>query len=419
MKRTNFISMAIAAILLLSVALTGCNTNNSGSGGSFNWESLATREDQTPSQTPDQPPSQTPSQTPGQTPRSSLIQDILDYQPPETMQALTGADIAALADSVLTIHVFDPNNSIISQGSGFIAYDDRTLVTNYHVIENAYTVVAITENDIHYNITGAVYLNPETDIAVLRFETRTSLTPLPLADSALVQVGDEVYAIGSPQGLKNTLSNGIVSAFRDMNVANEIQFTAAISPGSSGGVLLNVYGEVVGIPYASFVSGQNLNLAIPVNELSGSVNAADELTFTYPDESQIPPVVNQPIDFRNWEFTQNEMDLIQRRLNEYGNPTAGNVDLYGIEIYYTEDGGLALIAFIRNGMNQLLTIRAFEPLTISTMDGRVIASANFPGNYGTILPSQSIIWGFNFDSNYVMINDADFSEYQISAGYRY
>ena len=83
----------------------------------------------------------------------------------------------------------------------------------------------------------------------------------------MLEVGEDVYAIGNPQGLEGTFSKGIISSIREFNGHSIIQITAPISPGSSGGPLLNSIGEVIGVAFASFKSGQNLNFAIPVKYL--------------------------------------------------------------------------------------------------------------------------------------------------------
>ena len=179
---------------------------------------------------------------------------------------LSATEIAKLSNSVLTLYVYDKNHDLISTGSGFVVNDDKTIVTNYHVIDQGYFVEAVSEADVHYNVSGATFFDEIADIAVLQFETNTGLSPLAIADSSSAQVGDTVYAIGSPLGLKNTVSNGIISAIRKEAKYSNIQITAPISAGSSGGVLLNIYGEVLGITYASYSDGQNLNLAIPSRE---------------------------------------------------------------------------------------------------------------------------------------------------------
>ena len=88
-----------------------------------------------------------------------------------------------------------------------------------------------------------------------------------LGNSESVEVGDEVVAIGNPLGLKNTISPGIISGIREMEGFKVFQLTAPISSGSSGGPLFNLYGEVIGVTYSSMIKGQNLNFAIPINDV--------------------------------------------------------------------------------------------------------------------------------------------------------
>ena len=114
------------------------------------------------------------------------------------------------------------------------------------------------------------------DLAILKLETTTSINPLSIGDSESLKRGDEVVAIGSPLGLLNTASNGIISGFYQDGEINAIQTTAPISLGSSGGALLNKKGELIGITYSGFNEGQNLGFAIPSNEvkdLYGSIEA--------------------------------------------------------------------------------------------------------------------------------------------------
>lgn len=90
---------------------------------------------------------------------------------------------------------------------------------------------------------------------------------MPLGNSDIVQVGDSVFAVGNPQGLEGTFSQGIISSIRQIGTETLLQLTAPISPGSSGGPVLNSQGEVIGVSVATFRGGQNLNFAIPAKYL--------------------------------------------------------------------------------------------------------------------------------------------------------
>ncbi|MBA7592637.1 hypothetical protein ES708_34828 [subsurface metagenome] len=105
------------------------------------------------------------------------------------------------------------------------------------------------------------------DLVILEIEDIKG-SPLPFGDSQQVAVGDEIYVIGNPQGLEGTFSQGIISGIRDLDTEYILQVTAAISPGSSGGPVLNDKGRVIGVAFATLTEGQNLNFAVPAYYLS-------------------------------------------------------------------------------------------------------------------------------------------------------
>jgi S1-C subfamily serine protease len=139
-------------------------------------------------------------------------------------------------------------------GSGFVIDKAGHIVTNYHVVRDAgeVTVSFSNRDSVRAEIVGT---DPSTDLAVLRVETSASgLTPLPLGNSDVVQVGDSVVAIGNPFGLDRTATSGIVSALQRLITApnrftidHVIQTDAPINPGNSGGPLLNARGQVIGV----------------------------------------------------------------------------------------------------------------------------------------------------------------------------
>lgn len=186
------------------------------------------------------------------------------YRKPEAEPEPTYQErVADLSQSVLLVNVYDRDKNLLKTGSGFVMFNDETLVTNFHVIKDAYAVEAVDNTDAVYSIDGAYCYDVAQDIAILRFSAPSGLPVLEMGDSDAVQVGDEVTAIGSPLGLKNTVSKGIISAVRQC----EIQITAPISPGSSGGALFDEAGKVLGVTYAGMVGGENLNLVIPAKEV--------------------------------------------------------------------------------------------------------------------------------------------------------
>lgn len=176
-------------------------------------------------------------------------------------------DIAQNVLSMVIIYNYNSEGVLASSGSGFVIDSKGTIVTNYHVIDCASSIIITTNNNVDLYPSSVYNYDKERDIAILSLDASQTFKPLVLGDSAKVKVGDEVVAIGSPKGLQNTVSNGIISAFRNLSGYNYIQISVPISHGSSGGALFNANGEVIGITSAGIEEGQNLNFAIPINDL--------------------------------------------------------------------------------------------------------------------------------------------------------
>jgi len=176
--------------------------------------------------------------------------------------------------SVVLIVVSDENGKPTAEGSGFIASSDGKIVTNHHVIAGAHSAVVKLDNGAFFVVDGVIADDPARDIAVLKVSGK-NLPTLTLADSDVISPGDHVVAIGSPLGLENSISDGIVSGFReDSSGRSWIQTTAPVSHGNSGGPLLTMEAKVAGVVTWKASEGENLNFALPskliVGFLSGS-----------------------------------------------------------------------------------------------------------------------------------------------------
>jgi|LSQX01.3.fsa_nt_gb hypothetical protein len=188
-------------------------------------------------------------------------------------------DVAAInqaADSVLMLLVYDGNKgSYAATGSGFVAFDSRTLITNYHVIKDGDLILAESDSGQSYFLDEVIAADEARDLAILRFKADTKLQPLPLQQEDTLLRGQPVVAIGSPEGYKNSVSKGDISALFIKNNMRHIQFTAPISPGSSGGALFDNEGMVIGVT-TSFLDGssQNINFAIDIKEAIALYEAA-------------------------------------------------------------------------------------------------------------------------------------------------
>ena len=176
--------------------------------------------------------------------------------------AQAARDIASRSlASVVLIATDDANGQPLALGSGFVI--PQGIVTNVHVIRGASRGTAKLVGAQRVQPLGGILALDTLHDLVLLAAPNMAAPPLPLGDSRAMAVGDEVYALGNPQGLEGTFSQGIVSGIRTLGPDTLLQITAPISPGSSGGPVLNSKGEVIGVAVASFREGQNLNFAIP------------------------------------------------------------------------------------------------------------------------------------------------------------
>lgn len=164
-------------------------------------------------------------------------------------------------------------------GSGF--FIDRTrVVTNYHVIDGASAVRIKLNDSTKLHAKHIVAQDSALDLAILEIDVPTtwSMTPLPLLTQDPEQ-GQRVYVVGNPLGLEQSVSDGIVSSVRIVkDQGKQIQFTAAISPGNSGSPLLDANGKVYGVARTIVQGGQNLNFAIPSEQIR-TLKIGDPIAF--------------------------------------------------------------------------------------------------------------------------------------------
>jgi S1-C subfamily serine protease len=225
--------------------------------------------------------------------------------------------IHSIEPSVVTVEV--PGES---QGTGFVADIDGTIVTNYHVIEGAKEAFVIFSDGTRIEVKGFICISPGKDLALLRIDVaKDDLRPLRLAD-VLPLKGESVLAFGSPMGLSGTVTEGIVSGIRtgdelqnnmpqllDANVYHDVlgydvdatwvQTTAPINPGNSGGPLVNSQGKVVGINTFHWVKSQNLNFAIStphIRQLLDAQHAPLSFAFLPKPKPQLKPQPKPQID---------------------------------------------------------------------------------------------------------------------------
>jgi S1-C subfamily serine protease len=231
----------------------------------------------------------------GLTSRTNVVVPASSIRPVAAEQVtLTQSDvIVRIADqvmpSVVTILTTDPatrlSPSSEGAGSGFIVAADGLILTNNHVVAGASSIMVVL-NDGQQLKASVVATEPAKDLALVRV-IATGLTPVTLGDSSSIKVGQLAVAIGSPLGqFTESVTQGIVSGVdRSITVGDPasrtsedltglIQTDAAISPGSSGGPLLDASGSVVGIVVASSSSAQDMGFAIPINQAKALIAGA-------------------------------------------------------------------------------------------------------------------------------------------------
>ena len=188
---------------------------------------------------------------------------------------LTGQEIYEML-SLSTVEVYAESDYVSSLGTGFYIDNSGTVVTNYHVISDCSSAYVTANDGGTYAVTGVVGYSEELDLAILSTSKVDSQAVTTCAD---VTTGEAVYVLGSSVGLTGTFSEGLVStAERQLNDATYIQISAPISPGNSGGPVVNSKGQVIGIACAGLEDGQNLNFAIPISELD-KISRANPVTM--------------------------------------------------------------------------------------------------------------------------------------------
>ena len=171
------------------------------------------------------------------------------------------------AKSVFYVEIYDELFECLGNASGFVAFDEHLFVTNQHVIENAAYLKIWDEDNSMYMLNTVVLSDKAHDIALLSFPAGKKYASLEFNTDDTLKRGQPVVTIGSPNGFQGTVAFGNISAFPVIpQYGNEkcIQYTAPTSHGSSGGVLFDDGGKVIGITSAVSNDGQNLNFAVPI-----------------------------------------------------------------------------------------------------------------------------------------------------------
>jgi S1-C subfamily serine protease len=211
--------------------------------------------------------------------------------------------VKRIKPSAVAIETFDARGNTLSRGSGFFI-DANRIITNRHVIEKAARVEIHLMDGKKFPAKGVVAIDGEGDLAVLHVDVPpASAAPLPIMRS-IPQEGESIVVVGNPFGLEGSVSNGIVSAVREISGYGKIiQITAPISPGSSGSPVVNMYGQVIGVATLQAAEGQSLNFAVRRKEFRSLKSAScKRLPRSTPQASKTSAAPRKVYIRRAWEF---------------------------------------------------------------------------------------------------------------------
>ncbi len=186
--------------------------------------------------------------------------------------------------AVVTVLTFDAAGNAKGLGTGFITASTGEVVTNYHVVEGASFLMMKQLTGALFPVDGWLACSQAQDFAVLKVNGK-ELPTVKLGALKAITVGQRVFALGSPLGMEQTFTDGMVSSLRDGSELNRpeipkvIQHTAPISPGNSGSPLFNSQGQVIGINTLILVGGQNLNFAIPIDYIKTNLGKTEVKSF--------------------------------------------------------------------------------------------------------------------------------------------
>ncbi len=172
-------------------------------------------------------------------------------------------------------------------GSGFLISADGIVVTNHHVVAGEANISVRLASGLELAIDEIIADDPQLDIALFRVKGR-GFPKLTLGDSDRVVPGDPIMVISNPMGLPGSVSDGLVSGVREFEGTKLLQISAPISPGSSGGPVLDRAGNVIGVARATILGGQNLNLAVPANvvaKIAANPKRLSENAHTRPSQA--------------------------------------------------------------------------------------------------------------------------------------
>jgi serine protease DegS len=252
-----------------------------------------------------------------------------------------------------------------SLGSGVIMRGDGYILTNYHVINGAEKILGMLYDGRTAPVT-LIGTDPDTDLAVLRINL-DELQPIALGQPEQAKIGDVVLAIGNPHGIGQTVTQGIISATGRNGLGintfeNFLQTDAGISPGNSGGALIDVYGDLLGINTASIRSSDSISFAIPADTAQRVLDEILEHGFVIRGWLGIDAVPMTPRAARVLSIPMTNGLLI--RAIAPGGPTA-SVDIYPGDIVTSIDGQNVVNS--QTSMMQIASVKPGNPIELKIL----------------------------------------------------
>ena len=297
-----------------------------------------------------------------------------------------------IVSATVRVESCDKNGKMHNVGSGFFITDNGELVTNYHVIAGAYSVRVKLYGGTEYVVAQVKGYNISNDIAVLKIDLMGN-SYLKLSETS-VKTGDPVYALGSPLGVDDIFTDGVVSnPSKKISGVSYIAFTAPIANGSSGGPLVNARGEVVGINSQIALDGQNLNFALPVSVVNELDKSGEKTVYEVYLETLKYSGVNALAYYIMLNYDEETIDgkyiiskvLVEESSTEYGRVLRleydKNEEVTLVSVSWI-DGGKSLytVELVLDGIKEKYTVRFFDhawsqytaSATLSTKDRVVL-----------------------------------------------
>ncbi|MBC7195516.1 MAG: trypsin-like peptidase domain-containing protein, partial [Caldisericia bacterium] len=288
---------------------------------------------------------------------------------------------------IVSIENYDNKGNLKGRGTGFVATDNGKVITNFHVIENANYVIVKFMDDRNYKINGLINYDINRDLAILKLPIDL-IEPIKIGDSDKIKVGDEIILISNPLGLNLTLTNGVISYVnRIINNQTFIQYTAPSSPGSSGGPLFNLNGEVIGVVNSKIVleGVEGINFAIPINDVKLLLKEEKPIEFN--------KIFSQ--SYSSWDLSD---DKILEAINlgkKYYNDTIKLIEMFSIysisySLITTKTNVTVMTPYFWIAYNTAENMKSGKDITIKD-------AYSFLKNYGNQLDFLLLIYGNSID----------------------